>query len=848
MVVVFPSDFELFQELTSPEPKYRNSRTGARSTRTQIDHDVFEGLPIRHWRKRPLNVNAAPEKESPNVTSTGNLTWPELPMPRDAHLLSTLSQALLRAARMPQVKKSPTPLMEDEKEAGEDEDAEGFMDMGFVAKRWALVPKDMEGPEPKFLAKRRKGLPSVHTGSIGPLGGTGPMRKTKILKTDVDGKNYVWEVLVPEGQTVDGEVIEEETSPIQAPAPGTVVEGIGVANTEGLVIAGDRVAPIINRRRPPPPKRKAKGPGRGKKKKVAFAPGADGASVTLGLNGAVSGAQAAAGDCEDVTSDQGAPDGDVEMGEVSMLHDGEEGSTEGSEGEEGEDGDREEGELSPSLSPSKSPTRPLLPVILTESLPELQAPQPSLAPLSPKSPHQSPSRATDELMMEPAMEPLSRSVPQVIEDPVDVSMSEPLYETIRDPPKGSIVEATAEPITEPITEPIAESIAAPVIDNVTEPAAESMADLTTETNQEPFEEPPAERIIEAIPAPTIEPNEEALEEDVAKPMSEAASESVIDTALELVTEAETDPLKEPTIEPTTETMAEFTREFSTELTDELVIEPVSEAITEYTMQPVMEASVELTNEPLPEDPTEPKVNPEELIPGPKTVSPGASVQVQTELNTDHIIDPMPGPLTEHPAEATTDLVSESMEDVIEPIVEPLNQTVRDYVPETAPKSRTGSWAGMPAPISSPKAPTPSPPTPIETTFRGPYLSPKAPTMSPPTPVARELSSSPDLPLATQQFQLPPQIDAAQEAELAPVLGMQQIPDTGHIEIEAAPQVEAQVEAQIPVDHDPLDGLAEPKIIGVSASHQPLRFPDGEEDLLGSLERSLSKGGDGSWTG
>ena len=285
-------------------------------------------------------------------------------MPKDSHLLPPWSQALLRAARMGQVFRPPAPPVEEDKEPGDDEDADGDIEPGFVATKWGLVPRHLEGPEPEFLAKRRKGLSSIYGAVSGAVGASNQMRKTKIKKIDSEGHEYVLEALVPEGQTVQGEVATAETTLSEAPAPGTVVEGVGIVNAEGVVIAGERVQPTPPRRKPPPPKRKAKGPGRGRKKKVAFASGPNGAIPSRDLNGPSSGVISEEGTgITNSGSDQPAGDGDVEMGEDSMLQDGEEGSEDDEEGEEGEEGDREDGELSPSpaaaaASPWQQPPEP----------------------------------------------------------------------------------------------------------------------------------------------------------------------------------------------------------------------------------------------------------------------------------------------------------------------------------------------------------------------------------------------------------------------------------------------------------------------------------------------------------
>lgn len=352
----------------------RNNRTGTRSTRTQIDHDVFEGLPVRHWRKAPVTVNAAPQKDNSSVSNIRNAGWPELPMPRDAHLLSPMSQALLRAARMGQVNKPPPPPPEDEKEPGEDEEADRDGDAGFVARRWGVVPRHLEGPEPEYLAKRRKGLPSVYTGNIAPAGTSGPMRKTKIRKTDANGNSSVWDVLVPEGHTVEGEIVEEGTTLSETPAPGTVVKGVGVVNSDGVVIAGEQSFPTPPKRRPPPPKRKSKGPGRGRRKRAGFVSITSVTPMTQRPNGTPN-VPVIVNGLPNLTSAGTLAVGhaDTDMGDDSITQDGEEGSEDEEDGEDGEDGDREEGELSPSPGlVSKSPSKQPIPEIFEpEPLPDI---------------------------------------------------------------------------------------------------------------------------------------------------------------------------------------------------------------------------------------------------------------------------------------------------------------------------------------------------------------------------------------------------------------------------------------------------------------------------------------------
>lgn len=445
---------------------YRASRTGGRSNRDQIDHDVFSGLPVRHWRKQQVTVNTAPPRDPANVTNATNNGWPERPMPKDAHLLTPWNQALLRAARAGKVLQPLTGPAEEDKETGEDDEAEGYTQTGFTVTKWVLVPKHLEGPEREFLAERRKGLPSLYGGASAQTQGSGQMRKTKIRKTDADGTDHVLEALVPEGQAVEGEVLEQETSLSEAPAPGTVVEGVGIVNAEGIVVAGDQVQPTPPRRRPPPPKRKAKGPGRGRKKRVAFAPGAEGTEITQGINGDATVDQI--GQTErNVNADGATNDGDVEIGEDSTLQDGDEGSEEEDEGEDGEEGDREDGELSPSpTSTTKSPSRePIVvedanhqvptPLVPTPTLPSTVTKEPSSSPDLPLAAGQAvhaqeipvqPTQTHVELpesqnehsridaepptiMIEPAQETIHASVPGLEEIPITDKV------TVEDPPQ-----------------------------------------------------------------------------------------------------------------------------------------------------------------------------------------------------------------------------------------------------------------------------------------------------------------------------------------------------------------------------------------------------------------------------
>lgn len=842
IVILSKSHFQEFSQLNKPSLQYRNSRTGARSTRTQIDHDVFEGLPVRHWRKRPIKVDTAPEKENVDETDPARLQWKELQMPRDYHLLPQASQELLRAARMPQVKKQAAPLMEDEKELGEEEDADGEIDTGFVAKRWALVPKEMERPEPEFLAKRRKGLPSAHSGALGSLNTIAPMRKTKIRKMDTDGHSSVWEVLVPDGQTVDGEVVEEETTPTQAPAPGTVLEGVGVVNAEGVVIAGDQGVPAVNKRRPPPPKRKPKGPGRGRKKKVAFA-GADGLPTTNAPDGSANSAINIE-DGNGVGGEQGPPGGDTEMGDGSLPKDGdqegEEGSEEGSEDDEGDEGDREEGELSPSASPYRSSPKPLLPN-LAEASTLSEAQDPGMPQSPPSDRLASAIESSWEGLTEATTKQENGRMDAHMDEPMDEMLDEPIDERMseyEEPVDEFLDESTKEAVPQHHSDLPAENGQGIATTSVAEPVVDAPSHVHTEDRAykpEYMDDPPTQVIAQS----TTEPSGEQVQERItllsastlAEPTAYATAAPPIGTstipATEPATEPATDTIEESATMSAAETKVKGILGQTAEITQAAPPKAIPSDTGEAKMVPATEVETgkgliamqenEATSQPLM------KVMPESTS--------QALIEPGTEVAADVQAEPPSKPALGPSPELKNELVDEQKYD-------PLAEAIQEHTERKYALTR---------PTASPKAPTPSPPTPIETKFstlqapEGPYVSPKAPTMSPPTPIERSMSSSPEMPLSGQPFQLPPQIDMAREARSHPIL--HQVPHDSRIVVEASPEVEPRVNAQIPVDHDPLDGMAEPAISerrhgqeadGGSTAH----FSDGEEDLLGDLERSL----------
>ena len=409
--------------------------------------------------------------------------WTELLMPRGSELYSPVCQALLRAARMGQVNR-PLPPPEEEKEPGEEEDADGDLDIGFTTFKWSQVPKEMEEPEIEFLAKRRKGLPSAYGGAVASLGNGPQMRKTKVRKVDGEGNASVWDVLAPEGAFVEGEIVEGDEIMTEAPAPGTVVEGVGIANAEGIVIAGDQVMPTPSRRRPPPPKRKPKGPGRGRKKnKPTAANGSTEDATIVNQDGLIAEVSVLGSEGDKLGGDASRKVGseDVEMGDDSILQDGEEGSDddEDEDGEDGEDGesvDREEGELSPTPDAdalglvSGSPAKPVPTIVepavtgspVIANLPAIQERMnrdPSSSPDVPLaagqllqrpvlSSHEPPKQQAD-VSTVPEVNKMESIESMTVEEPTNLA---PEYMHI--PPDHNPLDSLGEPKVAPDTEPL----------------------------------------------------------------------------------------------------------------------------------------------------------------------------------------------------------------------------------------------------------------------------------------------------------------------------------------------------------------------------------------------------------
>ena len=310
-------------------------------------------------------MNKNPQKDVQAENKDPDSRWRELPMPKGSELYPVWSQALLRAARAGRILQRNLKTNEEDRDGAEDEDAEGDLDTSFLANRWNQLPREAEEPEAEYLAKRRRGLPTLY-GGWATDGANITMRKCKIKKIDPEGNAYLIEVLIPEGTTIDGEYEEPEELPIQTLPIGTLVEGLGIANAEGVVVANEHMMPTPPRRRPPIPKRKPKGPGRGRKKKIIVEDGANGAPTAVNVT-APSGSDSIGVPSKNI--DGTAPAGQNEdANNAEADADADDGSEDDDEdGDDGDENDRDDGEMSDgdgdsrSVSPTKATTKPTSP-------------------------------------------------------------------------------------------------------------------------------------------------------------------------------------------------------------------------------------------------------------------------------------------------------------------------------------------------------------------------------------------------------------------------------------------------------------------------------------------------------
>jgi hypothetical protein len=462
---------------------------------------VLEGLPINQYREVEITVGA----NAGDIKPTDKDAWPELPMPRDSHMLPEHSQQLLRAARSGRIYKPPAP-PEDDNEMEDKEEESKEVQTGFTVKKYVKIARHLEMTEPEYLAKRRKGLPSqyVTNGVAQPA-----LREAKVKKLDAEGNATVYKVLVPEGQAVPDEVQPTDAA-IEATsvtaAPGTIVEGVGVVNAQGVVVANDVMQQTPPRRRAPPPKKKRGGPGRGRKRVVFVEGAAEQGTSTLNPGGgslAVPGLKQEGGSVE-------PSDGDTPMADAGG--DDDEGS--------GDDGSEDEDHEGEHISHPATPATPSRPSTAPTSAPNIDTAE--LSALDAIAATEPPALTSEDNMQPVAKDEPSGpliAVPDTIESSVkrDPSSSPDL-------PLSTVSHSRQNSLTQ-----------IPTSATIDEP--EPMAIDTTETvPPEPVVEPSQEAVVKSEPAPLatdeVEPIQVQPAENLSAPPSEPDLMASLDRHLE----------------------------------------------------------------------------------------------------------------------------------------------------------------------------------------------------------------------------------------------------------------------------------------------------------------------------
>lgn len=301
-------------------PQFRATGRSNRSGRLAAEQDVFEGLPVRQWRQRETTYGLP--SGPGDIVQDSKSPFPEMPMPRESQFLAPHTQALLRAARKPRFMKVTV----SETEADDDAEAETS---NWSAPKWTQIPRPMEDTEVEYLAKRRKGLPALSNQFVPSLAPDLATRIAKVRRTDDKGTTTIYQVItMPEPtKTLTDEVLEEVAmSEITSLPPGTVIDGIGIADARGMLVSNELLQPQQRqRRRPPIPRKRKGGPGRGKKK-VAF-------------TGVISGQPV------HVKPDTAGADNNADANTTPAPADDDEDDDENENDNEDEEGDEEDGEI-----------------------------------------------------------------------------------------------------------------------------------------------------------------------------------------------------------------------------------------------------------------------------------------------------------------------------------------------------------------------------------------------------------------------------------------------------------------------------------------------------------------------
>ncbi|PHH71730.1 hypothetical protein CDD80_5040 [Ophiocordyceps camponoti-rufipedis] len=511
-----------------------------------VEHDDFEGLPVRQWRHEWVSVTTQPPAEQQQQ----NDIWAvELPhgMPRDSNLLPPHSQDLLRAARSGRLYKRSAPADDDDMDAEtttlqpeklDKKDDEGQA-QGFAVKVWKQLPRNVEAPTVPHLAKRRKGTVTIASRTVEekPEAVSLPtVTRATVRRMDAAGNPYTEEVTLIEGQPVVGDIISTRVEFVTPPA------GVEV----GAVASAVAVPPPANKRRPPPPKRKAKaGPGRGKKKMknaviepavgvtsvatAAAAPAAAVASVAAPAPAIKMESENAA-----PREDTNTPNPDSEMADGDD-DDGEEDDDDGDDGDDGEDeGDAEMETSNDAVAPNTD--REMPDAVSPPSDSQAQPSQPSRepAPLNPLtlsvaalSPRPEGSPLKNVVLPSP-IEPAATEVVKVesgaesmvAQAPSTVAGEESAEATQQDLPKAEPQPEDA-PLTEPEPPRVEDALLPPPPDqvgNIDSPKTDGERAKSSEDGEEKTQD----TSFSLLPPAGLQPSESLITDDTIKPDDSAS--------------------------------------------------------------------------------------------------------------------------------------------------------------------------------------------------------------------------------------------------------------------------------------------------------------------------------------
>ncbi|KAK7750457.1 hypothetical protein SLS62_007647 [Diatrype stigma] len=667
------------------------TRRGNRSG--YVEHDDFEGLPVRQWRQEWVNIVPPPP---PDTTQKNDIWDLELPhgMPKDANLLPSHTQDLLRAARSGRLYKRPPPTEEEEGDADAalpekpEKKEEDSSTKGFQVKVWKQIPRNAEGPTVSHLAKRRKGTVTLASHFPDGTAAVHSITKATVRRVDADGNAHLQEITLQEGQAVDGEIISTTVVPVNNSAPSVETS----------------VAATPVRRRPPPPKRKAKGPGRGRRKKLPLPLHAQPKVTAPVVNSNANEPKPEDVRIAEIKQEGGNDETKTQDSEMADDDDGDEGEDDGDDGDEGDEGDDDDGDARDgensenrqapiAESEAVKPDHPMDATLATG--------QPGL-PVSDASSAGIPTIETSTIPKRPS--PLSNTALP----PDQVTLLPPHPQTSEGSPPKSFTETQS-------------------------PSAPSPQPVSTSTEAAPL--PPVSEVAEATaPAASVEPIAEQATIAEAQP---AADVEMTDFTNDIVAD-----------EPT-QTDVE---------TAELLQDPVPTGDTQGDIQDLNQLSVpndtslmqltELTNE---GNGDGSQLN--DLVTQPANGAEAEAVEqgATTDLSTapvESVADPVPAPVPSVEPNATNpslDLASQPIEDIgsVEPEYEP------EYEPPAPVPAPASIDTQLPPPESRQAAEDPEPESPdlfsgLEAALNQQGDEPKEslPNDVSATPVANEVASAP----------------------------------------------------------------------------------------------------------